>query len=369
MSASVASVSVRVLTYDDVERLLPMDECIDLMHDTLARLARGEGYQPLRSIVFPPDSGGGIGLMPAWRGGERPTYALKAINVVPDNPRARGLDTHQGAVLVSNGVSGELEGVLNAAAITEIRTAAVSGAATRALARDDARVLGVLGAGAQARGHLHAMAAARSFEHGRIWGRDPEQARGSPTRWSCPSRSRWSRAPRMRSAAPTSSSRRPPPRADRAARWFADGAHINAVGSSIPRTRELDGATVAASTLFVDRRESTVNEAGDFLLAVEEGAVGADHIAAELGEVFAGMHPGRTSPAEITLFKSLGIAMEDLAAGEYVLRKARRAGRRRGGADSDPARGDPPGARERSPGPPSARRSSASTSMRRPRSS
>ena len=119
-----------------------MDECIDLMHDTLARLARGEGYQPLRSITFPPDAGGGIGLMPAWRGGDRPTYALKAINVVPDNPRVRGLDTHQGAVLVSNGETGELEAVVNAAAVTEIRTAAVSGAATRALARDDARVVG-----------------------------------------------------------------------------------------------------------------------------------------------------------------------------------------------------------------------------------
>src|SRR3954453_2588641 len=149
--------SVLVLTYDDVERLLPMDACLDLMHDALAGLARGEGYQPLRSIVFPPDSGGGIGLMPAWRGGENATYALKAINVVPDNPRVRGLDTHQGAVLVSDGVTGALRGVLNAAAITETRTAAVSGAATRALARDDARVVGILGAGAQARGRLHAM--------------------------------------------------------------------------------------------------------------------------------------------------------------------------------------------------------------------
>ena len=91
--------SVLVLTYDDVERLLPMDECIDLMHDMLARLARGEGYQPLRSIVFPPDAGGGIGLMPAWRGGERPPYGLKAIGVVPET-RALGLDSHQGAVLV-----------------------------------------------------------------------------------------------------------------------------------------------------------------------------------------------------------------------------------------------------------------------------
>ena len=320
--------SVRVLTYDDVERLLPMGECVDLMHEALASLARGEGYQPLRSIVFPPESGGGIGLMPAWRGGERPTYALKAINVVPDNPRVRGLDTHQGAVLVSNGVTGELEGVLNAAAITEIRTAAVSGAATRALARDDARMLGVLGAGAQARGHLRAMAAARPFEHARIWGRDPEQARGLADSMELPFPvevvAHAEDAVRGADVVVTATAAREP---IVQREWFADGAHINAVGSSIPTTRELDGATVAAASLFVDRRESTVNEAGDYLLAVQEGAIaGPDHIAAELGEVFAGTHPGRTSQDEITLFKSLGIAMEDLAAGEYVLRKAREQG-------------------------------------------
>jgi ornithine cyclodeaminase/alanine dehydrogenase-like protein (mu-crystallin family) len=320
--------SIRVLTFDDVVRLLPMDECIDLMHDTLARLARGDGHQPLRSITFPPEAGGGgIGLMPAWRGGERPTYALKAINVVPDNPRARGLDTHQGPVLISNGTTGELEAVINAAAITEIRTAAVSGAATRALARDDARVVAILGAGAQARGHLHAMAAARTFEHGKIWGRDPEQARrlADDVKLPFPLEVVAHAEDAVRGAdviCTTTAAETPIVQRD----WFAAGAHINAVGSSIPRTRELDGATVAASTLFVDRRESTENEAGDFLLAVKEGSVSPDHITAELGEVFAGLHPGRTSQTELTLFKSLGIAMEDLAAGEYVLAKAQEQG-------------------------------------------
>jgi alanine dehydrogenase len=216
---------------------------------------------------------------------------------------------------------------VNAAAVTEIRTAAVSGAATRALARENARVVGVLGAGAQARGHLHAMAAARPFEHGRIWSRDPEQARRLADDLTLPfplevvahaeDAVRGSDVVVTATAAPTPIVQR---------EWFAEGAHINAVGSSIPRTRELDGATVAASTLFVDRRESAENEAGDLLLAVQEGSVGSDHIAAELGEVFAGLHPGRTSPDELTLFKSLGIAMEDLAAGEYVLRKAQEQG-------------------------------------------
>jgi ornithine cyclodeaminase/alanine dehydrogenase-like protein (mu-crystallin family) len=317
-------VSILVLTYDDVERLLPMDECIDVMADALAALARGEMFQPLRSIAKPPDAGGLIGLMPAYRGGERSAFALKAINVIPDNPRLRGLDTHQGAVLVSSGETGELEALVNASAITEIRTAAVSGVATHALARDDARVLAVLGAGVQGRSHLHAMAAARPFAQARIWSRDVEQARRLADSISLPfplevvasaeEAVRGADVVVTATAAPEPVVRR---------EWVGDGTHINAVGACFPHTRELDGATVAASTLIVDRRESAENEAGDYLLALQEGAIGSDHIAAELGEVLTGDHPGRTSDDEITLFKSLGIAIEDLAAADHVVRKAR----------------------------------------------
>ena len=319
--------SVRVLTYDDVERLLPMGECIDLMHDTLARLARGEGYQPLRSITFPPDAGGGIGLMPAWRGGERPTYALKAINVVPDNPRARGLDTHQGAVLVSNGVTGELEGVLNAAAITEIRTAAVSGAATRALARDDARVVGMLGAGAQARGHLHAMAAARPFEHGRIWGRDPEQARRLADELELPVPARGRRACRGRRARCRRRRHHDGRRdADRPAR-LVRRRHAHQRGRlehpAHARARRRDGRGVDAL-----RRPARVDrERGRRLPARGQGGRGRP--GPHRGRAGRGVRrhaPGPHHGDEITLFKSLGIAMEDLAAGEYVLRKAQEQG-------------------------------------------
>jgi ornithine cyclodeaminase/alanine dehydrogenase-like protein (mu-crystallin family) len=320
-------VSVLVLTYDDVERLLPMDECIDVMADALAALARGEMFQPLRSIANPPDAAGLIGLMPAYRGGERSAFALKAINVIPDNPRLRGLDTHQGAVLVSSGETGELEALVNASAITEIRTAAVSGVATRALARDDSRVVAILGAGVQARSHLHAMAAARPFEHGRIWSRDVEQARKLADEISLPFpvevvSSAENAVDDADVVVTATASPEPVVRRD----WVADGTHINAVGACFPHTRELDGATVAASTLIVDRRESAENEAGDYLLAVQEGAIGRDHIAAELGEVLTGDHPGRTSGDEITLFKSLGIAIEDLAAADHVVRKAREQG-------------------------------------------
>ncbi|MFN2469597.1 MAG: ornithine cyclodeaminase family protein [Gaiellaceae bacterium] len=319
--------SVLVLDYADVERLLPMDECIDVMADVLVALARGEGFQPLRSVVRPPDAPGLIGLMPAYRGGERPAFGLKAINVVFDNPARRALDTHQGAVLLSDGETGELRAVLNASAITEIRTAAVSGAATRALAREEARELAILGAGVQARSHLHAMAAVHPFACARIYSRSAEHARqlaqDADVQFPVEAVASAEEAVRGADVVVTATSS-PEPVVRR--EWIADGAHINAVGACFPHTRELDGATVAAATLVVDRRESAEHEAGDYLLAVEEGAIGRGHIHAELGEVLAGISPGRTSAREITLFKSLGIAIEDLAAADHVVRKAREQG-------------------------------------------
>src|SRR5437588_190382 len=200
------------------------------MEQALTALARGRMHQPLRMIVRPEGAEGLMALMPAYRSGERAAYGLKAICVFHENP-TRGLDAHQGCVMLFSGETGELLAVMNASAITAVRTAAVSGAATRRLAR---------------------------------------------------------------------------------------GAHINAVGTYSPDAREIDTATVAAASLFVDRRESALSEAGDYILAAREGAIGPEHIRAELGEVLAGERPGRTSPDEITLFKSLGLAVEDLAAAEYL---------------------------------------------------
>src|SRR5687768_11171576 len=166
-----------VLGYDEVSRLLPMDECIEVMEEALAALARGEMYLPLRFVVRPPGADGFMGLMPSYRGGERPAFGLKAINVVPNNPRLRGMDAHQGGVLLSDGETGEPVAFLNASAITEIRAAAVSAVATRALARDDSRELAILGAGVQARSHLEAMRAVGAFERVRIYSPTAEHAR------------------------------------------------------------------------------------------------------------------------------------------------------------------------------------------------
>jgi ornithine cyclodeaminase/alanine dehydrogenase-like protein (mu-crystallin family) len=312
-----------VLGYDDVSRLLPMDECIEVMEEALAALARGEMYLPLRFVVRPPNAAGFIGLMPSYRGGDRPAFGLKAINVIPDNPRLRGLDAHQGGVLLSDGETGEPVAFLNASAITEIRTAAVSAVATRTLAREDSRELAILGAGVQARSHLEAMRAVRNFERIRIYSRTPAHARSLAEEGGAAAVGSAEEAVREADVVVTATSSADPV-LERA--WLKSGAHINAVGACLPHVRELDTRTVAEAAFFTDRRESAENEAGDYVLALKEGAIEPGHIRAELGDVLAGSAPGRSAVDEITIFESLGIAIEDLAAADHVAQRARAEG-------------------------------------------
>jgi ornithine cyclodeaminase/alanine dehydrogenase-like protein (mu-crystallin family) len=281
-----------------------MGECVDAMDEVLRSLAHGELHQPLRPVTRPAQTDTLLGLMPAFRGGDRPAWSLKEIVIAPRNP-ARGLDAHQGAVLLHDGETGQLRALLNASAITEIRTAAVSAVATRALARPGSRIVAILGGGVQARSHEHAMRAVLPEAEILAWkradGGTPETVlRDADVVCTCTS----AREPILERG------------------WLKPGAHVNAVGSSVPTARELDAATVAEATLVVDRRESALNEAGDLLLA----GFGAERIAAELGEVLVGAHPGRTSEDELTVFKSLGLGVEDLAAAELVVRKAREQG-------------------------------------------
>jgi ornithine cyclodeaminase/alanine dehydrogenase-like protein (mu-crystallin family) len=314
--------SLLVLSEHDVRRLLDMESCIEAMEEVLSALARGELYQPLRFIGKPPDAGGFMGLMPAHRGGETPAYALKEIVVTPDNP-TRGLDAHQGGVLLHDGKTGQLVALLNASPVTEIRTAAVSAVATRALARSDAVRVAILGAGVQARAHVHAMRAVLEDPEIRIWARNLDAAEALAAEVEAIVAPSADAALFGAEVVCTATSAREPVVEHR---WFSAGAHVNAVGSGLPTTRELDTETVATSSFFVDRRESTLNEAGDFLIPVAEGAIGADHIKAELGDVLIGAHPGRESDDELTVFKSLGIAIEDLASAELVVRRAREQG-------------------------------------------
>jgi ornithine cyclodeaminase len=315
---------ILILNHDDVVQLLPMTECIEVMSEALSALARGEVSQPLRTILKPSEVMGVLAMMPAFRAGDKPMFGLKAICVFPGNA-AIGKDAHQGGVLLFSGETGEPLAMVNASAITSIRTAAVSAVATRSLAREDASELAIIGAGIQARSHLEAMARVRSIRSARIASSRFERARQFTGEmqplFTFPIEAVATPEAAVRDAdliVTATTSREPVIRHE----WILPGVHINAIGTYSPAAREIDTATMAAASLFVDRRESALNEAGDYLIAAKEGAIGPEQIRAELGEVLIGAEPGRTSPDEITVFKSLGLAIEDLAAAEHVYQKA-----------------------------------------------
>ena len=313
-----------VLGHSQVTEFLPMAECIEVMSDALAALARGEVHQPLRTAEVAPGANGILGLMPAYRAGGNPAYGLKAVCVFPENA-AKGLDSHQGGVLLFSGDTGQLLAVMDASAITAIRTAAVSAVATRLLARDDAATLAIIGAGVEARTHLGAMACVKRLKAVRVASKTPDSAKRFVSEMQPGFDCRLEIADSIESAlkgadiiVTATTSREPLVKRE----WVEAGAHMNVVGSSIRSTREVDTATMKDASLFVDRRESTLNEAGDYLLAAREGAIDSGHIKAELGEILTGQKAGRTSSDEITLFKSLGLGIEDLASAQHIYRKA-----------------------------------------------
>ncbi len=316
-----------VIGRDEVRSLLRMGACIDVMAQALEGLGRGEAENPLRTLLWAPDRRGLLGMMPAYLG-DPGAIGMKTVTVYPGN-HGTELDSHQGVVLLFETERGRLRAVVEASAVTAIRTAAVSGVATRLLARPDATRLAILGSGVQARSHLEAICEVRDIERVRVWSRTLEHAehfaRDACVRTGLAVEVADSAREAVAAAdvvCTTTAAREPILEGE----WLEPGMHLNAVGSSVPVARELDGDAVARCRLFVDRRESTFNEAGDFLLARKEGKVGDDHVVGELGEVLSGELAGRSSAEEITLFKSLGLGVEDLAAAEYVYREAVRLG-------------------------------------------
>ncbi|MCH8808173.1 MAG: ornithine cyclodeaminase family protein [Planctomycetes bacterium] len=313
-----------IVNQRQVHELLPMCECIDVMAEVLRDLSDGGCILPLRQIMWLKDKVGALGLMPSYweRAG---VIGLKAVTFFPANEGTE-LDSHQGAVLLFDAGRGTLLALIDATAITAIRTAAVSGVATRALAREDASTLAILGAGVQARMHLEAMLLCRSIKRARVFSKTTSQTTAFAKREAARHNLAIEAAETAREAVAgadiictTTSSNTPVLKGD----WVAAGTHVNAVGSSVASARELDGSAVRMSRLFVDRRESALAEAGDFLLARQEGLIGDDHILAEIGEVLTGQAAGRRSDEEITLFKSVGLAVEDLAAAVRIYEKAR----------------------------------------------
>jgi len=300
-----------------------MDECIKVMEETLAAVARGEAVLPLRPVMRLPEKGGGLGMMPSYLG-NIDAIGLKVITVFHGNHGTK-FDSHQGVVLLFEPKHGQLLSIMDASSITAIRTAAVSGVATKLLSREKSRSLAILGSGTQASTHLAAMRDVRTITDVRVWSRNTANARkfseiesrrhGIPiTVWA-----NVEDAVRDADIVCTTTGSRDP---ILEGKWLAPGTHVNAVGSSIAVARELDASAVKMSSLFVDRRESTLNEGGDFLIAKQEGAVGDDHILGEIGELLSGKVQGRASRDDITLFKSLGLAVEDLASAHHIYRKA-----------------------------------------------
>ena len=315
---------VLIANQDQVSDLLPMHECIEVMQDALKMLAGGDAILPLRTMLVLPDGQNLMGLMPSYLGGIQ-SVGVKVIAAFPSNYGTE-YDTHQGVVLLFDTERGLLRAIVDGTAITAIRTAAVSGVATKLLARPDAGDLAIVGAGTQARAHLEAMLVVRDIRRVRVYSLPLEGAYQFARRES----HRHGIEVEVKETAQeavggadiictVTTAKEPVVKGE----WVAPGAHINAVGAFTPTTRELDTAAVAQSRFYGDRRESTLSEAGEFLIPKNEGVIDESHIVGEIGEILVGKVQGRTSPGEITLFKSLGIAIEDLAAAHYVLNKAR----------------------------------------------
>jgi alanine dehydrogenase len=286
--------------------------------------------QPLRSIVD-AQGHGFYGVMPAYM--EHPAaLGTKLVSVYHGN-EARGLPSHLATIVLHDPDTGELLAIMDGRYITEARTAAVSAASAKHLARPDARVLAVLGTGVQARSHVDALMRVRAFDEIRVWGRQPDRAAALALELKPRLRCRIDAVPSPEHAADgadvialVTASREPVLR--RA--WVRDGAHICAVGACRPDQREMETAVVKDARVFVDSRAGALAEAGDLVIPINEGAFDAAHIAADLGDVFGGRAEGRRSAAEITVFKSLGMAVEDVAAARLAFERASERGLGRG---------------------------------------
>lgn len=313
---------VLVVSHGEVRQHLPMIDCMKAMESALMLLDREEAFNPLRNVIWLPDKSGLTVLMPSSLS-EPPVMGVKAISVFPGNS-ATEYDSHQGVVMLFEAQNGRLLALIDATEVTAIRTAAVSGVATRLLAREDAGDLAILGAGTQARKHIEAMQAARNIRRVRVWSRNYDKtiefaesvsnSHGLPIEAQASARDAVVGADLI---CTTTAAVEPVLEAD----WVAPGAHINAVGACTPAARELDAATVIKSRLYVDSRESAINEAGDFVIPKQKGLIDDSHIIGEIGELLNKKQSGRSAAEDITLFKSLGLAVEDLAAANLLYRK------------------------------------------------
>ena len=320
-----------VLTERDVRDLLSMDDLIPAMQEALAELAAGRVAQPLRTVLEVGDERAFFGLMPASMP-RRGALGAKLVTVFHAN-HAKGLPSHLATILLLDDTTGELLAVMDGRYITEARTAAVSAVSAKLMARADAGVLAIFGSGVQARSHLLAFDRVRSLREVRIWSPTPSHREAMAAEMRGLTAATVTAVAQPRDAAVgadmivLATASRVPVIEDS---WVAAGTHIAAVGACRPDQREMPGALVGRARLVVDSRAGAMAEAGDVVMAIREGALAADGIAAELGELAGGVEAGRTSDSEITIFKSLGMAVEDIAAAHLAYVRATERGLGRG---------------------------------------
>jgi ornithine cyclodeaminase/alanine dehydrogenase-like protein (mu-crystallin family) len=320
-------VHLRILSADDVRQALPMAEAIVAMKTAFSQLSAGRADVPLRTPVEVPAHNGLTLFMPAYLADDD-QMAVKIVSVFNDNP-ARGLPLIHALVVVVDATTGRPQAAMDGTYLTALRTGAVSGAATDLLARPDARVAAIFGAGAQGRTQLEAVFTVRPVEQAVVFDRNSERAQAfaaeMSSQLSLPVSVARSPSDALRQAdvvctATTSSTP-----------VFADadlqpGVHINAVGAYTPQMQEVPAETVVRARVIIDHRAASLAEAGDLIIPINQGLIDAGHIHAELGEIVSGLKPGRASDGEVTLFKSVGVAVQDVAAAGRVLAAAIRLG-------------------------------------------
>lgn len=318
---------MRVLTAHDIRSLLPMADCIGVMQQAMVALSQGQVALPPRVIAPLADGSGLLAVMPGSCR-DPAVDGAKLLTLLPGN-RTAGRPAIQGVVLLFDHATGTPMALFDGAELTALRTAAVSGLATRLLARTDARSHGILGTGVQARMHIDAIHAARPLvTQVRVWGRDAGRARAFAAEQSTRTGLEIQAVEDAALAAccdivsTTTGATQPVLRGA----WLREGAHVNLVGAHQPGDREADTATIVRSSVYVDLTQSAMTEAGDLLLPIIEGAFAKERIVGELGQLAAGQIAGRRSEAQITLFKSLGVVAQDLLAAWAVLERAVRAG-------------------------------------------
>jgi alanine dehydrogenase len=291
-----------ILDEEQVRSLLRMEELIPAIAEAMRDLSLGKVTQPLRTIVPVTDHAGFFGVMPAYGG----ALGAKLVTFFPNN---QGIPTHHAVIILFRPQTGEPLVTMDGRLITEMRTAAVSAVATDLLARREPGVLAILGSGVQARSHLEALRIVRQFREVRVW--SPRHAAAFASEHGVTASASAEEATRAADVVVVATSATTP---ILKGEWLSPGAHINAVGATRPNWRELDDQLLVRSKLFVESREAASTESGDVIAAGE--------ILAELGEVIAGSKSGRGSDDEITLYKSVGVAVEDIAAADLVYRRA-----------------------------------------------